>query len=263
VSDPGEYNIVAAAKELGLKVIEFQHGFIDRYHTAYSWSAYALPYKASMPIPDRIFLYGVHWQQELTANGFWREELCPVGSLRMDQYRKIKAMNKGGKEEDVYTIVLTTQGMDVEGVIAFVSDFLAAASGQLNYRLYIRLHPDYETDKSPYVGAFRTNNHVQVLLGNEQPSTFELLTRAHLHLSISSTCHYDALGLGVPTVILPFVTHEIILPLHKAGHAFLVQTPQELVNIALQCKNYVVPDKVVELYFKPGALENMKRELGV
>ena len=45
VADPGEYAIVAAAKELGVKVIELQHGINDRYHCGYAWTRYALPYK--------------------------------------------------------------------------------------------------------------------------------------------------------------------------------------------------------------------------
>ena len=257
-----EYEITAAAKELGIKVIEFQHGAFDRYHPAYSWSAYALPYKANMSIPDRIFLYGEHWQRELEVNGFWDQEPRPVGSLRMDQYRKRRAIHRAtGK--DGCTIVLTTQGMDVERLIAFVADFLKVADGQLEFRLYIKLHPAYETGKALYEAAFQTDERVRVILGSEPPSTFELLTRANVHASISSTCHYEALALGVPTVILRLAMHEFVLPLYEAGHAFLARTPQDLLGIILQCRHYKVPDDIGEWYFKPGGLENIKRELGI
>jgi hypothetical protein len=127
--------------------------------------------------------------------------------------------------------------------------------------LYVKLHPVYETSKESYKAAFGGNSRVHVVLGNEPPSTFELLTQAQLHVSISSTCHYDALGLGVPTVILPFTTHDIVLSLHQAGHAYLAYTPQELLEIVLHCKDHAVPPEISEWYFTSGALENIKREL--
>lgn len=263
VADAIECVITAAAKEQGIKVIEFQHGFLDRHHPAYSWSAYALPYKTSMPLPDRIFVYGAHWKRELEASGFWDEEPCPVGSVRLDQYRKRRAIHKATNKDDRCTIVLTTQGIDMERLIALVVDFLKIAERQLEFRLYLKLHPVYETGKALYDAAFQADERVRVILGNEPPSTFELLACADVHASISSTCHYEALGLGVPTVILPLATHEIILPLYEAGHAFLAQTPQDWLDIILQCRHYEVPDDIGEWYFKPGALENIKRQLGI
>lgn len=261
VADPSEYNIVAAAKERGIKVVEFQHGLVYRHHPAYAWSTYALDYKASMPIPERIFLYGKYWQEELAATGFWREELCPVGSLRLDQYRKLRAT----KKDEVCIIVLTAQGTDTAQLIAFISDFLKKAEGRLAFHLTIKLHPVYDTckEKELYEAAFAANKHVCVLLGSEPPSTFELLAQAHVHVSISSTCHYEALGLGVPTVILPLTGHQVVSHLHTEGHAFLAQTASDLLDILVQPQNYQVPQELSERYFTANALENIERELGV
>lgn len=253
-----DYALVAAAKEQGVQVIEFQHGSLDRYHIGYSWPAQALPYKAKMPLPDRIFLYGRYWQEELEATGFWSKELCSVGSLRIDQYRRRKAP----REDNLYTIVLTTQGVDTERLITFMADFLKLAQGQLAFRLYIKLHPA-ERSKEVYEVVFSADERVRILLSSEAPSTFELLSQAHLHLSIYSTCHYEALGLGVPTVILPLTSYEMVLHLKEAGQAFLASTPQALLDIVLQTKHYQVPAEVGAYYFETNALANMKKEMGL
>ncbi len=259
--DPGEYALVAAAKELNITTIEFQHGFLDgRAHYSYSWTEYALKYRAQMPIPDRFFLYGEHWKNELELNGFWEDTLRLVGSLRIDLYRKCRLRKWN---QSAYLIVLTMQGIDIENTIAFMSEFLGIIHKHRNVELYVKLHPAYETSKSPYTTAFNGDPRVQIVLGSEEPSTFNLLARADLHLSISSTCHYDAIGLGVPTVILPFTSHEIVMPLKEIGHAFFANTPSELVEIVLQLQDYKVPAEIGEYYFKTGALENMKRELGL
>ena len=258
--DFGEFDLVASAKEQGIKVVEFQHGFIDRSHPGYSWSPYAQAYKKSMPMPDLLLLYGDYWCGELRATGFWDKELRSVGSVRVDRYRKINRMNQ--KKEQAYNLLLTTQGVDVEKVISFISDFLEMARGKLEFNLFIKLHPGYETDKERYTAAFQMKKNVRVLLGSEPPSTFELLTQTHLHLSISSTCHYDALALGVPTVILPFASHENVLHLCEEGHAFLARTPQDLLEIILHERNHSPSEEVGKRYFTPGALENIKKELG-
>lgn len=258
-ADFGECDLVASAKEQGITVVEFQHGIINRHIYGYSWSPYALPYKAAMPVPDRLFLYGEYGREELAANGFWEEELRPVGSLRLERYRNLGTNQN--KQDGICTILLTSQGIDVERVISLIYEFTKIASGQIKYHLFIKLHPSYETDKKSYLALFRENKNIQVLLGNEAPSTFELLTRAHLHVSISSTCHYEALALGIPTVILPFATHENVLHLYETGHAYLARTSEELLNLTLQWRSLKVPSEVGDRYFRRGALENMKREL--
>jgi len=263
VADSGEYMIAAAAKELGIKVIELQHGFglSSGYHPSYWWPPYASAYKDSMPIPDRIFLYGEHSREKLRISGFWGNDLRVVGSVRLDQYREIKK-NQKVKHNSKCSIVLTTQGLDTERLAAFVADFLKIANREKFY-LYIKLHPAYETSKVLYKSAVNKDERVSVILGSERPSTYKLLTQADIHVSISSSCHYEALGLGVPTVILPMATHELALPLYEKGLAFLAQSPKDLLDIILECRNYTVPNEVSEWFFKSGAMNNIKRELGI
>ncbi len=258
VADPGEYEIVTAAKERGIKVIEFQHGIGDRHNSSYSWPADALPHKAHMPLPDRIFLYGDYWMKELNAGGFWNEELCPVGSLRIDGYRKAAIQNNGR-----LNILITTQGIDVDKIIEFILKFMNCAAGQHDLHMIFKLHPLYENSKRRYQEAFSGSKNIEVLLGNEGPSTFELLMKSSLHASISSACHYDALALGVPTVILPFTTQETVMHLCKDGHASLARTPQDLWQLVSTMEQRPVPEEVRNRYFKAGAVENMKKELAV
>ncbi|MEZ4731757.1 MAG: hypothetical protein R3E79_31950 [Caldilineaceae bacterium] len=256
--DPGEYALVAAAKERSIKVVEFQHGFLDRYHSAYSWTTYALNYKQKMPVPDYIFLYGIYWKKELDVYGFWGNSLRSVGSLRIDSYRHHRTnLNR----PSICNLLVTTQGIHTAELITFMSEFLTLAHDILNLRLTIKLHPGYDRDKTPYFMAFHTDERVEIIEGPTALSTFELLTMAHIHVSISSTCHYEAIALGVPTVILPIASHEIVLPLYQVGHAFLVHTPKDLLNLVVNWQTLKVPQGVDSYYFQLGALENIKKEL--
>lgn len=252
---------IAAAKELGIKVFEFQHGGFMKGGPEYGWSDYAAKYKSRMPISDYFFLFGGYWKDQLDSDDFWGESLQPVGSLRMDDYRK-RLRPPTAANDGTRRLLLTTQGIDTERLIHFVSEFLKLAA-EIEIELAIKLHPAYESDKEIYERSFGPNTRVRIISGSEEPSTFELLALTDLHLSISSTCHFEALGLGVPTVILPLANSQWIMSLHRCGHALLAQSPRDLVEIVRNLENHKVPESLSAYYFKPGALDNMKHALSL
>jgi hypothetical protein len=256
-SPSGFYDIIAAAREQKIRVIEHQHGIIHSEHPDYNWSSYAQKYVSRIPIPDEIWLYGNYWRDVLEATGFWKEKLRVVGSLRMDRYRALAATH----DDNICTLVFTTQGYDVEQIVAFLYNFICLISTQLPVRLYIKLHPIFEHNRLIYEQAFHAYPQVEVISGSVEPSTFSLLTKAHFHLSITSTCHFEALALGVPTIILPFTNHELMVHLCDTGYAFLSRTPQELLEIVMQYRTIRVPSEVGDHYFRSNALEHMLREL--
>ncbi len=261
--DSSSFEICSAAKELGIMAVEVQHGIFSRNHPD-ALPGLALPYKSTLIVHDKLFLYGNFWKRELEKNKFYEAELCVVGNIRIEHYRRVRAAYKAKSCDDsICHIVLTTQGFAVKQLISFISQFLEFAVGQLNYQLYIKLHPIYDRDRLTYDTVFASNKRVQVISGADEQSTFELLTRADLHLSISSACHYDALGLGVPTVILALPNHESVLHLVDSGHAILAQNPRDLFDIVIKCPHFSVPYDISSYYFKPDALNNIKRELGL
>ena len=255
-----EYALIAAARELGSCAIEVQHGVSDRTHAGYGWTEYAVPYRATMPLPDRLLLHGEHWKRELDAGGFWGDSLRVVGSPRIDRFRQMAR----ARPQEGPVLLFTTQGLDTARVTAFLREFLELAEARVPVRLMIKLHPQHDSNPSVYLDAFSAfRDRVTVVAGDEDPSTFELLCRAHVHLSIASATHYDAIGLGVPTVILPFQTYEVALPLLRAGHAHIARTPEELADLVAGWRSLRVPDGVSEYYFKSGAVPSTLEELGL
>jgi hypothetical protein len=261
VVNASHHGLMAAAKEQGAIVLEQQHGITDRSNTSYSWPASVSSYRRSMPIPDRLLLYGQYWKNELATTGFWGDDLRVVGSPRLDRCRD----QNNRRDDPRCTIVFTTQGLEPVRVIAFFRQFVERMDrSRVPYRLAIKLHPIYDADKAPYLEAFQgCGDRVDVIAGDEVPSTLDLLRAAHLHVSIASASHYEAVSLGVPTVILPFNTHEVVLPLHRAGHAWLARTPDDLVSLVAERQALQLPREAREHYFRPGATANILRELGL
>jgi hypothetical protein len=257
LGEAGDHAITAAARELGISVVEFQHGFTHRHFPGNSWARAALAHKARMTVPDRMFLYGRHWANELAAHGFWTEELRVVGSLRIDSHRQRPTR----RNAEQATFLVTTQGVETQPMIAFIRAALEHVEGRCHYRCVIKTHPLYHGSDREFTAAFGANPAVQIVAGSESPSTFDLLREAHLHLSIASTCHYEALALGVPTVILPLAGSEAVRHLQESGHAFLPRDPLELGEILLRWQAHRVPPGAGDDYFTPGALGNIQREL--
>jgi hypothetical protein len=247
--------LIAAALENGLRVVELQHGIIYRNHPGYSWSEYARQYKAQMPLPHQILLYGDFWQQELIAGGFWDSAELPItGSLRIDRYRQLSP----DRDPHRLHVLVTTQELDLDRLLAFLASFMKAVNVEKPCRLTIKLHPR-EKDRQLYKAAFTGQENVRVLLGSESPSTFELLQQANFHASISSTCHYEALGLGVPTLILPLASCEKVAHLLDSGYAYLPDTPQAMAEIVLARQGLRVPPETSAHFFKSGAVKNMQK----
>jgi hypothetical protein len=112
-----------------------------------------------------------------------------------------------------------------------------------------------------YETAFKDYSNVHIFSGHEAPSTFELLATCDYHTSIHSTCHYEALGLGKPTIVLPFTNYERMLPLCEKSPdcALLAKTPGDMNKII--SKNRTVSPEIAGYYFREGAVNNILNEL--
>ncbi|GEM_PF-3122689 len=248
----GYSSYIAAAKERNVTVIELQHGVVYKYHPGYSWNQAALPYKNSMPIPDFFFLYGRFWKEALEENGFWDSELQVMGSPRLDRFRSFTP-----QKSSAIHLAVTTQWLVSPSVYGeYFQKLLQLAKGRFDLQITIKLHQK-ETAKEPYQRWFREHPEVKVVLNHEAPSTFELLKTADLHLSVASTCHYEALALGTPTVILPFMEREAMLPLINRGYGIVCETPEMLIDFIADLEHKSVEKSIGEYFFEPNAVENM------
>jgi hypothetical protein len=257
VSTVGEHALCAAAREEGIPVVEFQHGIMDRFNPGYAWTEYAVAYRDAMSLPTRLLLFGEHWREELAKGGFWGDDLRVVGSVRMDEYR---TKRRASSERRGRRVVWTTQGIDVQRSIEFMAEFLRLTPDP-DLTLQVKLHPLYDADHTPYQNALGADSRVVIEGVGEGRSTFAALVDADLHVSIYSASHFDALGLGVPTAVLPFRNHDVVSSLVERGDATLVQTPADLATLLRTGEAFSPDGGVREYYFRSSALRNAKDEL--
>jgi hypothetical protein len=234
--------------------VELQHGIFTQNHPD------VLPNKPELDasdrgllLPDMIGLYGDYWSNIHRHTLLGRaNRLKSVGASLMEELRLRRQTNL---HEGVLSLLVTTQGLVREELIAFLREFLSACLAPLI--LNIKLHPMYDANPKPYIEAFGADARVNIISGNVQPDTYELFITCNLHLSISSNCHYDAIGLQVPTIVLGLPNHELVLNLVFAGEALLARNGVELADIVATKSWLPVPEFVADKYYHFGFSETL------
>jgi hypothetical protein len=200
----GHHGAVAAARARGLPVVEFQHGVIHRDHPGYIWSDAARRVADALPIPTAIATWGEFWSGILLRAGYWENRhVHAVGSTRMDWLRN-RLGDAGGAPDDVLHIVFTTQHPTREAALAVLDEFLALTRDRaVAVNLTLKVHPIEQPHLPVYRDFAAKHPEVRVLAAREA-DTLALIAAADVHVSGWSTCHYEAIGLGTPTVVLQF-----------------------------------------------------------
>ena len=135
--------VVAAAKDLGIKVIELQHGTISDYHLGYSY-----PLKTRLDgeikyFPDQILTFGDYWINEDNCP-ISKEDIIPIGF----PYFEAQSKDYMNIQPDEHQILFISQGV--------IGKYLSKLAYQLadkskDFKIIYKLHPgEYETWKENY-----------------------------------------------------------------------------------------------------------------
>ncbi len=255
-ADTGERALLAACQRQGGRFVELQHGVFTPDHPDAVPTAALCDAKASaLMLPDVVALYGSYWKARHADTALEKTgRLLSAGASVIEDFRALRT--------DVFLpvagnprLVLTTQGVDRDSLIRFLQQFLLQS--RASFELIIKLHPAYDSSVLPYTKILGADSRVKIVAGRDDPSTYELIALADLHLSISSACHYDALGIGVPTVVIGLAGYQLVQDLVDSGDAILVREPEDLVRIvALRSWAPVSPEGSAK-YYRHGFVQNM------
>lgn len=195
---------VAAARARGMPVVEFQHGVIHRDHPGYIWEADTRRYFDRLPVPTDIATYGDFWSDLLVSRGFWQPEMVhAIGSVRMDWLRRESGTAAAGGSP--LNIVYTTQHPTRAHALRWLPELVGLLRrGGMDFRLTIKVHRMETPAIAEYRALERLGDHIRVLSAYEG-DTLALIADADVHVSGWSTCHYEAVGLRTPTIVLRYL----------------------------------------------------------
>jgi hypothetical protein len=259
VPNSGQFALFLAAKNLGITFVEMQHGIFSEDHPD-SLPATALGYnQESLLLPDCLTVYGSYWADRLGETALGKlGRIRAVGAPLIEPGRVLR-QSKFLADPTTPILTLTSQGIAVERVADFVSAFLKLYSEPLQFN--IRLHPGYEAGASAYSAGLTEDARVSLWPGNSKPDTYEMIAMSDLHLSVSSACHFEALGIGTPTGILALPSHELVLDLARSGDALLIDSPETLAAVVTGRSWGTVPPDTSDRYFRDDHIRNMRELL--
>lgn len=255
VADTGEYALMRAAQKNGIRFIELQHGIFSPDHPDALPAEALFQTQADLLLPDLLAVYGDYWRDCLVSTALASlGRIVACGCSAIDEYRSLRANFRSHRlPSDPMRILLTAQGFSVGELVDFIGEFLRLTDR--SFELCIKLHPIYDEETSYRVLA--SDLRVRILESSHSIPTHQLIAESDIHLSISSACHYDALALGVPTVVLGLPGHELMNPLVQEGSALFASSPTSLVSHIQSWSAYT--GKASERFCRHGFVENLRK----
>lgn len=202
-----QQHVTGAARDLGIPVVELQHGTITPYHLGYSYPG--RPSVAGQP--DELWCFGRYWTEtvELPAGMSTRVVGSPVVRRGLSVV----------KEPSL--VLFCSQGTIGARLFSCALDL---ARSRPSLRVVFRLHPselvgDYTLDGAP--------ENLSLSSGDVR-ETYELMAAATVQVGVSSTTLFEGMALGCRTVVMSLPGWEYMAPAVDRGDALLVHTASEL-----------------------------------
>ncbi|MFM1772528.1 MAG: hypothetical protein RLZZ71_1670 [Bacteroidota bacterium] len=179
---------LAAAKLLGIKTIELQHGLISKHDLYYVYPAKYRNAVSKGIFPNEIWLFGNFWNRVL-EKGSESEFMKPVvvGNYSADG----QVLTREVEKENV--VLLCAQKNLTEPYIQWIRFMRdTVLPKHPSWGLIVKLHP-LESESKSYCNE--ANENIEVLPINA--SLIEQLRKAKIQVSIYSTTFFDSLGMNV------------------------------------------------------------------
>lgn len=203
-------DLIRAAKDLGIEVVEFQHGVFSPYHLGYSFPGRSreLDY-----FPDKFFSWGRFWS-ELMPMPIPREKVVDYG---FEYFRRLRTRYAGTPKRNRQLVVLSQAALGP----ALAQRVLECAEDLQDFRVVYKLHPS-EYDKWRRYEALRKlaeMNNVEVI--DHDVDLYALLAQSPYQLGVFSTALFEGMGLGCKTVLLDLPGIEYMERVVADQHAVL------------------------------------------
>ena len=236
-----------AANELGIEVVELQHGVMYNEHVAYQYATQ----KKLQHLPTQL------WTFSEFANQFIRmpRESTKIVGIGFPYFEKQVEYYKRNvnRTDSRKTVIFISQGtIGVE-----MSKFAVELNQRLcGYRIIYKLHPgEFDVWQKEY--PWLKNSTIEIY-DDFETNIYELFAVSDIQVGAYSTAIYEGLGFGLQTFILDTGYLDSTEELVKNKCATKVRTVDEMIwKIDGKDNHY----NNIGYYWKPDAIENMFEQI--
>jgi hypothetical protein len=226
-------HIVGAARDLGIPVVELQHGAISPFHLGYSYPG--RPVVADQP--DKLWCFGSYWADVVELPAGMETEV--IGAPYIHRLSAEQAAAKIPQR-----VVFASQGTIGRELLKVAVDL---AQRRPDLEVVFRLHPsEHLSDYHGLAGSVRVSS------GPEEP-TLELLASAGYQVGVATTALFEGMVLGCRTAVAKLPGWEYLRPVVERGDAVLVEDGKDLAKqlpsapICKDSSDYYAPDALDRL----------------
>jgi hypothetical protein len=224
-------HIVGAARDLGIRVVELQHGAISPFHLGYSYPG--RPAVADQP--DELWCFGRYWADVAELPAGMKTEIIGAPFISPLTAEDMAAKNP-------QRVVFLSQGTIGPSLLEYA---LALSAARPELEIIFRLHPS----EHPSDYAVPAGSSVRISAGPGE-STLRLLESATFQVGVATTALFEGMVLGCRTAVAKLPGHEYLMPVVDRGDALLVEEAAalaELLPSAPMCRDstaYYAPDNL-------------------
>lgn len=233
--------VVAAAKDLGIEVVELQHGTITDYHLGYSYPEKSRRGGEIRYFPDKILTFGDYWINEDTCP-IDMDNIVPIGFPYFEAQSK-DFINIPSKDRQILFIS--------QGVIGKYLSKLASEIAQdlKDYKIIYKLHPgEYATWRQNYPELVEASgmDNFEVIDNSETP-LYKLFAESGYQVGAFSTAIYEGLMFNCKTFILDVPGVEYLNDLIERNYVFRIADSGDLIS---NLKEFEPEDYDKNFFFK-------------
>jgi len=192
ISSYSNSEIIAVLKEKGVEVIELQHGILGELHRGYNYKIKS----PILPTPNKVMVYNDFWKEELLEAQYYTSHQIEI--LPRFQYDAVQDKQLFDKKY----IVFTGQGICKIEIERFLLDAIEFLEKNDIYLIYLP-HPSEK-------GMIEIDNPYIKIIERKEDLTEQYIYSAIAHISIYSSCHFDAVHFQNKTYILDCLEGNIM-----------------------------------------------------
>lgn len=210
--------LFAAAKELKIPSIEFNHGIVYDGHMAYSYPRIK---NISNICPDYIFALSSFWFRDMYLPN---SKVIPVGNSYF--YPIWEPHNSPEVDKTILVISANVFGFTLKN---FLIDLFESYPCSSEYKFIFKLHPNQFNQLDEYRDYFKEYPNVSVI--TNEKSVSQCMQDCATLFSIQSTAAFEALQMKRKVILLKKLSYETMQVLFYNKNVHLVDTPKEFLTV--------------------------------
>ena len=208
------------AHELGIPVIELQHGPVDESFFHYNYGKT----QAKPQFPDHICVFSKYWKD-------YSHMPIPKENIRVTGFpffeRSLRQYEGRKKKSGILTVCFLSQPTIGKWLADMAADFIELGG---DYRVIYKLHPsEYSSWRRDYprLEALEKEGRAEVV-DNAERKLYEVLSESDIQVGVHSTSVFEGLGFGLRTYIYRIQNSETMKNLCSSGFGVYVDSAARL-----------------------------------